>query len=45
MQMAVFVSSSDALRSGWLLTHLKGFSPSDIKEKQKFLAKVSYLAV
>ncbi|XP_010671116.2 probable arabinosyltransferase ARAD1 [Beta vulgaris subsp. vulgaris] len=40
-KMAVFVSSSDALRSGWLLTHLKGFSPSDIKEKQKFLAKYS----
>ncbi|XP_021752272.1 probable arabinosyltransferase ARAD1 [Chenopodium quinoa] len=40
-KMAVFVSSNDALRPGWLLTHLKGFSPSQIKEKQKFLAMYS----
>ena len=38
--MAVFVSSTDASRPSWLLSHLKGFSPSEIKDKQKFLAKV-----
>ncbi|KNA10182.1 hypothetical protein SOVF_146750 [Spinacia oleracea] len=40
-KMAVFVSSSDALSPGWLLTYLKDFSPSEIREKQKFLAKYS----
>ncbi|KAL2921428.1 putative arabinosyltransferase ARAD1 [Bienertia sinuspersici] len=40
-KIAVFVSSSDALRSSWLVSHLKSYSPSEIKKKQKFLAKYS----
>ena len=45
MQMALFVSSSDALKPGWLLSYLKGIGPSEIKEKQRYLAKVCILAV
>ncbi|KAJ8451381.1 hypothetical protein Cgig2_017772 [Carnegiea gigantea] len=44
-KMALFVSSSDALKPGWLLSYLKGIGPSEIKEKQRYLAKVCILAV
>ncbi|GMH09112.1 hypothetical protein Nepgr_010952 [Nepenthes gracilis] len=40
-KMALFVSSSDALQPGWLLSYLKSVSPSLIQEKQKCLAKYS----
>ncbi|GAB4840719.1 hypothetical protein Ancab_021483 [Ancistrocladus abbreviatus] len=40
-EMAVFVSSRDALQPGWLLLYLRSVAPSLIKEKQKYLAKVS----
>ncbi|KAL9225059.1 hypothetical protein vseg_001026 [Gypsophila vaccaria] len=40
-KMAIFVSSSDALRPGWLLSHLRGISASEIKSKQKYVAKYS----
>ncbi|GAB4858173.1 hypothetical protein Ancab_009570 [Ancistrocladus abbreviatus] len=38
-KMATFVSSSDALQPGWLLSYLRSIGPSEIKEKQKYLAK------
>lgn len=40
-KMALFVSSSDALKPGWLLSYLKGIGPSEIKVKQRYLAKYS----
>lgn len=40
MQIALFVSSGDALQPGWLLTFLKGVSPARIKEMQQNIAKV-----
>lgn len=44
MQIALFVSSSDAMQPGWLLTFLKSISPAQIKEMQRNLAKVCNLA-
>ncbi|GAB4824268.1 hypothetical protein Ancab_007155 [Ancistrocladus abbreviatus] len=41
LEMAVFVSSRDALQPGWLLLYLRSVAPSLIKEKQKYLAKYS----
>ncbi|KAL8551262.1 hypothetical protein ACS0TY_000370 [Phlomoides rotata] len=40
-KIAVFVSSSDAMQPGWLLSLLRSISPSQIKEKQLNLAKYS----
>lgn len=40
MQIALFVSSSDALKSGWLLTYLRSVSAGDIRRLQQNLAKV-----
>ncbi|KAI4295285.1 hypothetical protein L6164_035347 [Bauhinia variegata] len=40
-KIAIFVSSSDALKPGWLLNFLKGISPARIKEMQQNLAKYS----
>ncbi|KAK9732448.1 hypothetical protein RND81_04G001100 [Saponaria officinalis] len=40
-KMALFVSSIDALRPGWLLSHLRGISGLEIKSKQKYVAKYS----
>lgn len=40
MQIAVFVSSNDALKPGWLLKFLKDVRPAHIKEMQQNLAKV-----
>ncbi|XP_074320443.1 putative arabinosyltransferase ARAD1 [Silene latifolia] len=40
-KMALFISSSDALKPGWLLSHLRGLGASDIKSKQNYLAKYS----
>lgn len=39
-QIAVFVSSSDAMQPGWLLSYLRSISPSQIRQKQISLAKV-----
>ncbi|KAL9253870.1 putative arabinosyltransferase ARAD1 [Drosera capensis] len=40
-KMALFVSSSDALQQGWLLSHLGSIAPSQIEENQYYLAKYS----
>lgn len=40
MQIALFVSSNDALKPGWLLKYLKDIQPAHIKELQQNLAKV-----
>ncbi|XP_051138041.1 probable arabinosyltransferase ARAD1 [Andrographis paniculata] len=40
-KMAVFVSSSDAAQPGWLLSFLRSISSSEIRERQKNLAKYS----
>ncbi|KAK4433183.1 putative arabinosyltransferase A [Sesamum alatum] len=40
-KIAVFVSSSDALQPGWLLSFLRSISPTQIKERQINLAKYS----
>lgn len=40
MQIAVFISSIDAVKPGWLLKYLKGIRPAHIKEMQQNLAKV-----
>jgi len=40
MQIALFVSSNDALNPGWLLKYLKDIRPAHIKEMQQNLAKV-----
>jgi len=40
MQIALFISSNDALKPGWLLDYLKGIKPARIKEMQKYLAEV-----
>ncbi|PIN23509.1 Acetylglucosaminyltransferase EXT1/exostosin 1 [Handroanthus impetiginosus] len=40
-KIAVFVSSSDALQPGWLLSFLRSISSSQIREKQINLAKYS----
>ncbi|GER33475.1 exostosin family protein [Striga asiatica] len=40
-KIAVFVSSSDALQPGWLLSYLRTISPAQIREKQQNLAKYS----
>ncbi|XP_059304358.1 probable arabinosyltransferase ARAD1 [Lycium ferocissimum] len=40
-KIALFVSSSDALQPGWLLTFLKSVSAAQIKEMQVSLAKYS----
>lgn len=40
-KIALFVSSSDAMQPGWLLTFLKSISPAQIKEMQRNLVKYS----
>ncbi|KAK7264003.1 hypothetical protein RJT34_31604 [Clitoria ternatea] len=40
-KIALFVSSSDALKPGWLLEYLKGIRPAQIQEMQQNLAKYS----
>ena len=40
-KMALFVSSNNALKPGWLLTFLKGVSPTHVKDMQQNLAKYS----
>ncbi|PSS04560.1 Arabinosyltransferase ARAD1 [Actinidia chinensis var. chinensis] len=40
-KMAMFVSSSDAVQPGWLLTFLRSVSPAQIREMRKQLAKYS----
>jgi len=40
MQIALFISSNDAVKPGWLLKYLKGIRPAHIKEMQQNLAKV-----
>lgn len=40
MQIALFVSSSDAVQPGWLLTYLRNISPAQIEEMRQNLAKV-----
>ncbi|GFY83945.1 exostosin family protein [Actinidia rufa] len=40
-KIAIFVSSSDAVQPGWLLTFLRSVSPAQIREMQKYLAKVA----
>ncbi|CAA2968065.1 probable arabinosyltransferase ARAD1 [Olea europaea subsp. europaea] len=40
-RIALFVSSSDALQPGWLLTFLRSVSPAQIKEMQLNLAKMA----
>ncbi|KAG6402898.1 hypothetical protein SASPL_135112 [Salvia splendens] len=40
-KVAVFVSSSDAMQPGWLLSYLRNISPSQIRQKQTSLAKYS----
>ncbi|KAG5555242.1 hypothetical protein RHGRI_012693 [Rhododendron griersonianum] len=39
-KIALFVSSSDAVQPGWLLTFLRSISPSQIREMRTNLAKV-----
>ncbi|KAG4979287.1 hypothetical protein JHK82_032536 [Glycine max] len=40
-KIAVFISSNDAVKPGWLLKYLKGIRPAHIKEMQQNLAKYS----
>ncbi|CAJ1934078.1 unnamed protein product [Sphenostylis stenocarpa] len=40
-KIALFVSSYDAVKPGWLLKYLKGITPAHIKEMQQNLAKYS----
>lgn len=40
MQIALFVSSSDAVQPGWLLTYLTDISPALIEKMRQNLAKV-----
>ncbi|KAL0299818.1 UNVERIFIED_CONTAM: putative arabinosyltransferase A [Sesamum radiatum] len=40
-KIAVFISSSDALQPGWLLSFLRSISPTQIKERQINLAKMA----
>ncbi|RYQ89897.1 hypothetical protein Ahy_B09g096293 isoform B [Arachis hypogaea] len=43
MQIALFVSSFDVVRSGWLLNFLKDISATRIKKMQQNLSKVCVL--
>lgn len=40
-KIALFISSNDAVKPGWLLKYLKGITPAHIKEMQQNLAKYS----
>ncbi|TKY67862.1 arabinosyltransferase ARAD1 [Spatholobus suberectus] len=40
-KIALFISSKDAVKPGWLLKYLKGIRPAHIKEMQQNLAKYS----
>ncbi|EOY10084.1 Exostosin family protein isoform 1 [Theobroma cacao] len=40
-KIAIFVSSTDAVQSGWLLRYLKGISPTQIREMRRNLAEYS----
>ncbi|KAK9271490.1 hypothetical protein L1049_001849 [Liquidambar formosana] len=40
-KIVLFVSSSDALQPGWLLTYLKSVSPAQVREMQRNLVKYS----
>ncbi|XP_026427059.1 probable arabinosyltransferase ARAD1 isoform X2 [Papaver somniferum] len=42
-KIALFVSSSDAILSGWLITFLKSIKPSKIKEMRINIAKIMYI--
>lgn len=44
MQIALFISSSDAVQPGWLLAYLRSIKPTQIREMQDNLAKVCYYA-
>lgn len=41
-QIALFVSSSDAQKPGWLLNFLRGISPAQIKQLQQNLSQVCH---
>ncbi|XP_031382358.1 probable arabinosyltransferase ARAD1 isoform X2 [Punica granatum] len=41
-KIALFVSSSDAIQPGWLLTFLRNVSPAQIREMRSNLAKYSH---
>lgn len=43
LQIALFVSSSDAVQPGWLVNYLKGIDSKRIREMQANLAKVCLL--
>ncbi|KAL2329247.1 hypothetical protein Fmac_022674 [Flemingia macrophylla] len=40
-KIALFISSNDAVKPGWLLKYLKGIRPAHMKEMQQNLAKYS----
>jgi hypothetical protein len=40
-QIALFVSSSDAVQPGWLVKYLRGIDAKMIKEMQSNIVKVS----
>ncbi|RDX98188.1 putative arabinosyltransferase ARAD1, partial [Mucuna pruriens] len=40
-KIALFISSNDAVKPGWILKYLKGITPAHIKEMQQNLAKYS----
>lgn len=40
LQIALFVSSSDAVQQGWLLAYLRSIKPTQIRQMQDNLAKV-----
>ena len=42
-QVAVIVSSSDAIQPGWLVNHLRSLLPSQVKKFQNSLAQVSLI--
>lgn len=40
MQIALFVSSSDAMQPGWLLKFLKGIGAAQVREMRQKLGQV-----
>lgn len=44
MQIALFVSSSDAVQPGWLVKYLRGIDTKRIREIQSNLVKVISLS-
>lgn len=45
VQIAVFVSSSDAVEPGWLLSFLRNISATEIRKKQMNLVRVCALPI